>query len=55
MDGIKELLHPSTQLWGLHDSGAYQDIEPYNRCLGYNGGSEDYRRLKFSITDGDDA
>ena len=53
VDGIKELLHPSTRLWGLHDSGAYQDIEPYNRCRGYK--REDYRRLKFSITDGDDA
>ena len=34
VDGIKELLDPSTLLWGLHDSGAYQDIEPYDRWTG---------------------
>ena len=28
VDQLAPLLHPSTRLLGLHDSGAYQDIPP---------------------------
>lgn len=31
IDGLGELLHPTTKVWGAHDSGAYQDIPPYDR------------------------
>ena len=31
IDGLGELLHPTTQVWGAHDSGAYQDIPPFDR------------------------
>jgi len=30
VDFIQELLHESTTVYGLHDSGAYQDIAPYD-------------------------
>jgi len=30
VDFIHELVHHSTTIYGLHDSGAYQDIQPYN-------------------------
>jgi len=30
VDFLQELLHPSTEVRGLHDSGAYQDILPYD-------------------------
>ena len=30
VDHLHELLHPSTRVYGLHDSGAYQDIPVYD-------------------------
>jgi len=30
IDHLQELLHPSTRVFGVHDSGAYQDIPPYD-------------------------
>ena len=31
IDSLGELLHPSTRVWGAHDSGAYQDIPPFDK------------------------
>ncbi len=30
IDQLREVLGPGTRLWGLHDSGAYQDIQPFD-------------------------
>lgn len=30
VDHLHDLLHPSAHIYGLHDSGAYQDIPPYD-------------------------
>ena len=30
IDHLHDLLHPSSRVYGLHDSGAYQDIPPYD-------------------------
>ena len=30
VDHLHDLLHPSSRVYGLHDSGAYQDIPPYD-------------------------
>ena len=30
IDFIHELVDVSTVIWGVHDSGAYQDIQPYD-------------------------
>ncbi len=35
VDWLGELLDPSTEVWGLHDSGAYQDITPLDQVGGH--------------------
>ena len=44
---LRDLLHPSTKLRGLHDSGAYQDIPVYSNVIYTSFGEQCRRAYEF--------